>query len=494
MKAYQIFLLFLAGLSWFSCSDDFLEQPPRGALTVGSFPNSAEDLELATNAVYNSLRDWHINTGGFPLLDIMADDGIKGSNPGDGTAVAPYDNFAHTPTEGSLERWYKTLYQSIRRANLVIIEGPGIEMDPGLRDRYIAEARFLRAYFYGLLVRGFGDVPKVVELDPPLDLGRAPVQEILDEIIFPDLEFAMNTLPEKSGYASSELGRGTRGAAMGLLARIKLFYGDYSAVEDLTGEIIDSKEYSLLEDFGSVFTWDNEHSDESLFEVSAMPEDFANGGNQYANTQAVRGTPNRGWGFGRPSYTHLIKEMIANGDPRLDPSVIFLNEIIDGILISGEGPTPDTTYENGQIVEIECYNQKVWYPGTDTRTAFGHNRRLIRYADILLMHAEALNENGKSAEALPFINQVRARARGNNPAVLPDITITNQSELRDVILSERKYELAMEGQRFWDLVRTAKAEQILGPLGFIKGKNEVLPIPQSEVDISQGRIEQNPGY
>jgi hypothetical protein len=494
MKNIKIWSVLVLGFLLLACSDDFLEQPPRGALTVGSFPNTEADLILATNAVYNSLRTWHINTGGFPLLDIMADDAVKGSNPGDGTAVAVYDNFAHTATEGSVERWYKSLYQSVRRANLVIIEGAGIDMDESLRDRLIAEARFMRAYFYGMLVRGFGDVPKVTVLDPPLDLGRAPVEEILNEIIYPDLEYAINILPERSGYESTELGRATRGAALGLMARIKLFYGDFTAVEELTRQIIESNEYSLLDDFGDVFTWDNEHSSESLFEISAIPESFVLGGNQYANTQGVRGTPNRGWGFGRPSYLYLIAEMQDNQDPRLDPTVIFLNEVIDGIPIAGEGPTPDTTYEDGKIVEIECYNQKVWYPGTDTQTAFGHNRRIIRYADIILMHAEALNENGKSEEALPYINRIRERARGENPDVLPDISTTNQSELRDVILSERKYEFALEGLRFWDLVRTDKAEEVLGPLGFIRGKNEVFPIPQSEVDISQGRIQQNPGY
>jgi hypothetical protein len=110
------------------------------------------------------------------------------------------------------------------------------------------------------------------------------------------------------------------------------------------------------------------------------------------------------------------------------------------------------------------------------------------------MHAEALNENGKAAEALPYLNMIRARARGSNQNVLPDITTTDQAQLRDAILLERKYEFALEGHRFWDLVRTDKAEAILGPLGFIKGKNELFPIPQSEVDISQGRITQNPGY
>jgi hypothetical protein len=248
-----------------------------------------------------------------------------------------------------------------------------------------------------------------------------------------------------------------------------------------------------VDDFAQIFVSTNEQNEEAVFEISALPDWFENGGNQYGNTQGVRGTPNKGWGFCRPAYS-LIEEYQANNDPREEASILFLGELIDGITITGDGTTPDTTYQNGQIVEIECYNQKVWMPGTDSRESFGHNRRIIRYADVLLMHAEALNENGKSGDALPFLNQIRERARGANPNILPDVTTTDKNALRDAILQERKYELALEGVRFWDLVRTGKAEEVLGPLGFIKGKNELFPIPQSEIDISQGRITQNKGY
>ena len=493
MKNIKYFCCFLIILALGSCKDDFLDQPPRAALTLGSFPNTSDDAIFATNAAYNSLRQWQVNTGGFPLLDMLADDAVKGSNPGDGTDIRVYDKFEHTPTEGSVERWYKTLYQAIRRTNLVIVKVPEIEMDQTLQNRLIGEARFLRAYYYAELVRGFGAVPNVVVIDPPLDLKRAPVDEILNEIIYPDLEFAMSILPKKSQYAPEDLGRATTGAAAGLLARIKLFYGDYQAVETLTRDIIESGEYNLDDDFDRIFVHDNEHNAGSVFEISSKPEWFIDGGNQYGNTQGVRGSPNKGWGFCRPAYS-LIEEYTQNDDPRMEPSILFLNEEIDGLIILGEGATPDTIFDNGSIVEIECYNQKVWFPGTDSKTSFGYNRRIIRYADILLMHAEALNENGSSAEALPFLNSVRNRARGTNQTVLPDITTTDKSELRDAIIQERKYEFALEGLRFWDLVRTDKAEDVLGPLGFQKGKHELFPIPQSEVDISQGRITQNPGY
>jgi len=488
-----ILLLTICLLSMISCSDDFLTQPPRAALTVGSFPASEQDAVLATNAIYNITRTWQISTGGFPLLDMMADDAVKGSNPTDGIVISVYDKFEHTSSEGSTERWYKTLYEAVRRTNLVINEVPSIEMDAELQDRLVAEARYLRAYFYADLVRGFGAVPMVTVTEPSLELGRTEVTTILSEIIYPDLEFAVSILPERSEYPAEELGRATRGAALSLLARIKLHYGEYEDVRDLTEQVVSSGEYDLVPDYADVFVSINEHNEEAIFEISALPENFNDGGNQYGNTQGVRGTPNKGWGFCRPAYV-WIEELQNNSDPRLEPTVLFLNETIDGITIRGDGSTPDTTRESGRIVEIECYNQKVWYPGTDSRESFGHNRRIIRYADVLLMHAEALNELGQSAAALPFLNRVRERARGGDSNILPDITTTDQSDLRAAIAEERYYELALEGSRFWDLVRTDRAEEVLGPLGFIRGKHELFPIPQSEIDISEGRIDQNPGY
>lgn len=179
----------------------------------------------------------------------------------------------------------------------------------------------------------------------------------------------------------------------------------------------------------------------------------------------------------------------------MDLTIIDLGEVLDGVLILGDGSTPDFTYDNdGNIIERECYNQKVWIPGTSTDTQFGHNRRLMRFSDVLLMAAEAANENNKPAEAHIYINRVRARARHGNAAILPDITETNKDALRNIILNERRYELALEGHRFWDLVRTGKAPQVLGPLGFVSGKHELLPIPQNEIDLSQGTLTQNPNW
>lgn len=427
-------------------------------------------------------------------MDIMSDQVTKGSNPGDGTAIAPYDNFTHTASEGSSERWYKTLYRAIRRANLVINNIDKLTFnDEDYKNRLIAECRFLRAFFYSKLVRGFGDVPVVLVTDPSLDLGKTPVDEIFSTVIWPDLEYSLENLPEKSEYSDEDAGRATKGAARALMARLYLFNGDFVNAEKYALEVINSSEYELEPNFSDVFSADHEHGIESIFEVGALPFAFGQGGNQYANTWGIRGTPNRGWGFGRPAYP-WIAMMDANQDPRMDASVIFLGEVLDGVETAGDGNTPDTTIVDGEIVEIEVYNQKVWHPGPGTIDSYGFNMRLIRYADVLLMAAEALNENDKPAQALVHLNSVRERARGGDATILPDVSTLDKAQLRQAIENERDYELAFEGLRFWDLVRTGRAEDVLGTLGYQPGKNELFPIPQSEVDISEGKIGQNNGY
>jgi hypothetical protein len=191
----------------------------------------------------------------------------------------------------------------------------------------------------------------------------------------------------------------------------------------------------------------------------------------------------------------LRNNVFEEGDPRWSGTIIELGDVIDDVEILGDGPTPDQTLDDeGNIIEIECYNRKVWTPGNTVPPQFGHNRRILRYADVLLMAAEVLNENNKPAEALIYLNMVRERAREGNDNILPDVTTMDQDELRDLILLERRRELALEGHRFWDLVRTGKAESFLGPLGFIGGKHELFPIPQSEIDLSQGTLTQNPNW
>jgi hypothetical protein len=472
----------------------FLEKDLQGSLTQQSFPESPSDALLATNAAYESLREWYYNAGGYPIFDIMSDDARKGSNPNDqNSTIGPYDVFAHTPTSDGLDRYWNALYVGVKRANVVIEKIPDITMDETLKSRYIAEARFIRGLIYFDFVRAWGGVPLVTTTTPPLKLGRASAEEVYN-VIIGDLNYAVDHLPIKSGYQGADLGRATKGAAQAMLARVYLFRNDFINAEKYAMDVINSIQYGLENQFIDASGINGNNGVESVFEVGAIQsEGTESGGNQYANTQGVRGTPNRGWGFSRPTIN--LRNLYVPGDPRYKGTVINLKDTLDGIIILGDGSTPDITYdENGNIIEIECYTRKVWVPGDNTITQWGHHRRLIRYADVLLMAAEALNENNKPTDALIYLNLVRERARQGNPNILPDITTTVKAELKDIIFNERRAELAMEGWRFWDLVRTGRAAQVLGPLGFIAGKHELLPIPQSEIDISQGALIQNPNW
>jgi hypothetical protein len=492
-KLYLSLLVIAVALSFSGCKK-FLEKDLQGTLTQQSFPVSASDALLATNAAYEAVREWGYNAGGFPIFDIMSDDARKGSNPNDAaTTVGPYDTFTHTPTQDGLDRYWNALYVGVKRANVVIEKIPAISMDEALKTRYIAEAKFIRGLIYFDFVRAWGGVPLVTTTEPALNLPRASADDVY-ALIIQDLTFAVENLPVKSGYQGVDLGRATKGAAQALLARVYLFRHDFVNAEKFAMEVVNSNQYGLEPLFIDANGVNGNNGTESVFEVGAIQsESTQSGGNQYANTQGVRGTPNRGWGFNRPAID--LRNSFVTGDPRYKGTVINLKDTIDDVIIMGDGSTPDITYdENGNIIEIECYTRKVWVPGNNTITQWGNHRRLIRYADVLLMAAEALNENNKPADALIYLNEVRQRARQGNNTILPDITTVNTSELRDIIFNERRQELAMEGWRFWDLVRTGKASQFLGPLGFIAGKHELLPVPQSEIDISQGSLVQNPNW
>jgi len=491
IKIYFPVLVIISTITLSGC-ETFLDKEPQGALTQNTFPTTSSDALLATNAAYATLRNIGYHSGTFPILDIMSDDARKGSNPNDqASTIGPYDNFGFTTTGGELASWWATLYEGIKRTNVVIEKVPGIEMDVTLRKRYVAEAKFLRGLYYFDLVRAWGGVPLVTALNPPIKLERATKEDTYAQIET-DLLDAIADLSEKSEIPATELGRATKGAAKALLAKVYLFKGDFPNAEKYAMEVINSEIYGLEPVFTDASGVKGEHGIESVFEIGAVGQE-SEAGNQYANVQGVRGTPNRGWGFNRP--TPDLRSSFEAGDPRMKGSIIDLGDTLDGVFISGDGLTPDVTLDaNNVVLETECYSRKVWTPGTDVPSQWNHNRRIIRYADVLLVAAEALNENNKPDQALVFLNQVRKRARQGNTSILPDITTTDKTALRDKIMNERRHELAMEGHRFWDLVRTGKAEQVLGPLGFITGQHELLPLPQSEIDISQGTLKQNPNW
>jgi hypothetical protein len=206
----------------------------------------------------------------------------------------------------------------------------------------------------------------------------------------------------------------------------------------------------------------------------------------------------RGFQFetnGGVDFFKMAKQYALSGEweGEVGGSDFFFNG--DGIPIVGDSQTPDEVRdENDNLIEIESYNRKVWVTGTRVVEQWGHNRRIIRYADVLLMAAEVSAQNNNIPQALNFLNEVRRRARGDNPDVLPDITETNPAMLLESIYDERRFELALEGHRYPDLVRTGKAVEVLGARGFTPGRHELLPIPQVEIDLTEGRMQQNPGW
>jgi len=489
----SVLILFLAATA---CKKDFLDRQPPNELTFDKFFKTADHAVQATNAVYNQFRSFDcVGLGYLGITDIISDDADKGSTLNDQPPLADIDNFVLVPTNSHFSTVYKGYYRSIARANLAIENIPTVEMDAQLRDRLVGECKFLRAYSYFLLVQWFGDLPvitKTLQGDEYYAQTRQPVNEVYAQIEL-DLMEALAVLPEKDEYPQADLGRATKGAAKGLLAKLYMVKKDFPKAEQYCLEIINSNKYSLLTRYRDNFLLTGENGDESIFEIQAVAlptqQSAGPGASPYNMIQGVRGDPNLGWGFNRPSDN--LVTAYENGDPRREATIIYSGEVLpDGVT---------QVKDNPDIINAR-YNQKAWTPNRPSGYGLQDNGpgniRILRYADILLLAAEALNENGKPGDALIYLNQVRKRARGTNNFILPDVTVTDQAELRDRIYRERRVELAMEQHRWFDLLRWGRAEQVMTAVGknFVSPTHLLLPIPQTEVDLTDGSISQNPGY
>ncbi|WP_226388696.1 RagB/SusD family nutrient uptake outer membrane protein [Penaeicola halotolerans] len=472
-----------------SC-EDFLDKTPKGQLTQDSFFQTAEHAEQATNATYSILRSFNVHVFSYiGVTDIASDDAEKGSVPGDAAFLQDINDFTFDANNTAPNGIWNGYFQGIFRANQAIA---GIEnvtdIDPVLKNRLIAENRFMRGYFYFFLVRAFGDLPLVDRnLNPNEYFQERVPKETIYDFIEADLEFAAENLPAKSQYAASDLGRVTSGAANGLLAKVHLFQNDFQNAFDYAELVINSGEYALYPDYLEIFRQAGEHSSESVFEVSTAALEQGGGGSQYNEVQGIRGNPNRGWGFNSPSND--LANAYEPGDPRREATIIFNGETLpDGsVVVAGQGMPADAKFSKKAYLPV----QPVGGNGNS-----GANIRILRYADVLLIAAEAANELNNSTDALRYLNLVRERARQGDDTILPDVTTTDQTELREAIWHERRVELAMEQHRFFDIVRQGRAPEIFANLGinFQEGKNEVYPIPQNEIDLSNGRLTQNPGY
>ncbi|KFF24814.1 RagB/SusD family nutrient uptake outer membrane protein [Chryseobacterium vrystaatense] len=457
-----------------SCKEEFLDIKQEGQVEASSFFKTKEDALQATSAIYSFLRSWE--NSAFPyqfVFGVPADDVVKGSNPGDSSFINVYDNFTYTVSDEGVRGYWIGQWQAVNRTNQVITKVPAIDMDTTLKNRLIAESRMLRAYFYFNLVRIYGGVPIYDKVEDLYEKPRNSVEEVYNFIIA-DLIAAAEVLPQT--YPVSDQGRVTKGAALGLLSKVYLYKKDWQKAYDTSNQLI-GMGYDLDPDFNHLFRPAGEFGKESVFEVNCGCEPPYKG-SQYAQVQGVR--DQFGWGFFTPSAA--LENAFEAGDIRKELT----------ILRNGETTPEGDLIAMGDAQSVTTYNQKVYVPKALNNSACDYgsiqNIRILRFAEILLINAEAANELGNTATAALNLNKVRDRAD-----LLPT-TATTQIALRQAIWHERRVELALEGDRFVDLVRTGQAATVLAPYGFKAGKNEVFPIPLDAMDQSHGAFTQNPGY
>ena len=500
MKNILSILTVLLSLLMMGCSD-ILEKEPLAAISTSSAYVTAEDAEKAVTAAYHPLtgNNWccgNYGAGGYMhwvLGNVASDDTEKGGESGSDQLYAQQVSLFNIPSDNDATRFaWENQYIGVHRANLVLDNIGDIEMDEGLKSRYMAEAKFLRAWYYFNLVKTFGDVPLILSDDlETYDLARTPKAEVYAQII-KDLEEASQDLPSKSAYSDSERGRATRGAALAYLGKVYLYLNDFVNAESYFKQVIDSGEYSLDSDYLGMFLRDGENSPEHIFQAQFLHDQGATPVRNILTT--VFGSRARnGWGFNLPTQDFV--DAFEDGDPRLGHTVYKNGDVM-----------PD-----GEIADVGnsttgYMNKKYYVPGYERvggSIQIGRDDIYMRLGKVLLWYAEAANENNHTDEALWALEEIRARARGTE-AVLPEITETDKAALRDIIWHEQRVEFGQEFERFFELVRQGRAGEVMRNYaetydtakgaGFRDGVNEIYPVPQTEINLSDGKITQNPGY
>lgn len=541
-KALTYSALALATLSLSSCNDWLTEETP-GTTKVSEFFTSLSTAEAVVNAAYVPMT-WEFGTTYYPewyFGDIVSDDALKGGQDiNDGADLRELENFKANSDNEILLEYYRAQWQGIQRANLAIdeipttrieTEGDEAEKQAKYRDRYLGEAYFLRGFYYFRLARMFGGMPLidyVIKSSNQWAQTRSTMDKTLNFAI-EDFKRAENLLWKKDKYSDEELGRATKGAAQAMLLKANLYRADYlrnagneteaqkyfAEAAKWGKEVIQSRQYSLWPNYLDNFRLANENGRESVFEIQYAEEATSDyGGEGYTRgtmttiLQRSRSSAfgEAGWGYDRPTQ-NLYDEYEA-GDARRDETILV--------------PTDEQIETPAQ--EIYCgdrmLNRKyaMYNDGTNGgiyklahATRSPKNNIQIRYADVLLMYAEACCESGDLPSAKSALKEVRDRAGLSQfpyTAVIQGQTVTfndNQEDLRKAIRHERRVELAMEGHRWFDLTRwgiaketmdtymageTEEAKELYGT--FQKGKHELFPIPSKEIDLSG--IEQNPNW
>lgn len=488
-----ISLLSILVVAW-SC-DDFLDIRPEATVPSSGLDYSkSENIFLPVSAAYAKLRTY--GTHSFPYIgafEITSDNADKGSTPEDNPTMKALDDLSYDPVNGIINELWVGYFDVVSAANHAIHQMPLFEeallnADYKAYTRQCAgEAKFIRAYAYFNLTRLYGRVPVIDTTLTAEQLAAVPQSSTLTlyNFIEQDLTDAISVLPES--YGKEWAGRINKFTAMALKAKVHMYQNEWDSVSSLTDRIIASDRYELLPDFRSVFSVEEENSKESLFEIQSSTLGKTTGAEtflSYAYVQGPRGnSPGnmQGWGFCTPS-TDLINFFATRGETvRADATFLYRGT-----------KTPE-----GDSIKMACsnpvYNGKVYTPSSQNiwnynGYGFDHNVRILRYSDVLLMFAEARLQGATVSvisgyDAAQALNEVRERAK---------LTTIASPTLQDV-WDERRAELAMEQDRFFDLVRTGQATTALAGKGYNPAKHNLFPIPAQQMQLNTN-LTQNPNY
>lgn len=467
-----------------ACSDDFVEVTSENESSDNYF-NSEEDYQQALIGAYDLLQATYLNV---MIGEIASDNTLAGGeSANDVIGLQQIDDMQHTPVNQQLRDVWNWMFAGVNRANYILQYQDKTDF-PG-KNEVIGQARFLRAYYYFELVKFFGDVPLVV--DKPLEFGdqfsveRTPKEEVYDQIEA-DLIFAAENLPATQEQA----GRITSGAANALLGKAYLYQEQYAEAATALEKVINGP-YSLVDDYASIFEQEGENGPGSVFEIQYTDKEGAgfgclqcSEGNVAVGFNGIRNYNgpvfDSGFSFNVPTQDAV--DAFENGDIREDVAILDIESFA-----AQNGATYVEGYEHTGYYNRKYLARKGDLNTGDQNLTNPNNYRSIRFADVLLMAAEAnyLKSNSDPEKAKMYLNRVRERAE------LDPVT-ENGADLLDAIYQERRVELLGEGHRFFDLVRTGRAAAEIE--GFQTGKNEVFPIPQIEIELAGNNWEQNPGY
>ncbi|MFH5834272.1 RagB/SusD family nutrient uptake outer membrane protein [Halalkalibaculum sp. DA384] len=486
--------ILLIALVYASCNDNFLDIKPTSSLTTDTFYQSVDDAQSAVNAAYASLQLNDMYSDDYPKIVEGPSDDVEVNN----TGGLEFNTWSFSPSIQFIDDVWQVCYEGVFRSNLVLQHIPEIDMDESLKARFIAEAQFLRALYYWHLTTLFGDVPLIKEANPNdlsnATVGKTPKAEVYDFMVS-DLQKAIEVLPTRSEYSSENLGRATKGAAQALLGKIYLYAENYEMAETTLDKVINSGEYSLVDDYTDLWVEDN--NSESIFEVQ-----YANvGGSTWSgqdgpgvnesNLRLRLNLPQGHGGFANllPTQDHVDEYEDYSGPTAIDGKDprLFYNVFTEG------DPFGDTQYSE-TWTPLDYTMKKGMLPHLGPEDANPRNIPIIRLGDVILMAAEAANRNGDQAKAIEYLNDIRDRPSVDMPHYpTAEYPVGNEQEVFEAIVHERRVELAFEYQRLHDLRRWGLGEEQLGPIGYQAPKHRYFPIPQAEVDINP-ELDQNPNY